>query len=70
MAVWQVVCGVVGALPPTGVFVRTSVNQLNGATHPVSQVLNLSSKVTNAMYVSNYLVYQFLAIPGSSPLKF
>ena len=44
MAVWQVVCGVVGALPPTGVFVRTSVNQLNGATHPVSQVLKLCLK--------------------------
>ncbi|EKX48565.1 hypothetical protein GUITHDRAFT_136674 [Guillardia theta CCMP2712] len=36
----QVLCGLLGGLPPTGVFVRTSVNQLNGATHVLSQWMN------------------------------
>mmetsp|Transcript_66617 Transcript_66617/g.189101 ORF Transcript_66617/g.189101 Transcript_66617/m.189101 type:complete len:663 (-) Transcript_66617:30-2018(-) len=34
------VCGVVGALPPTGVFVRTSMNMQLGATHRTSQAVN------------------------------
>jgi len=34
------VCGIVGAMPPTGVFVRTSLNFQLGATHKTSQVLN------------------------------
>jgi len=34
------VCGVVGAMPPTGVFVRTSLNMQLGATHKLSQILN------------------------------
>jgi len=29
-----------GSMPATGVFVRTSVNQLNGATHPLAQLIN------------------------------
>jgi len=34
------VCGAVGAMPPTGVFVRTALNFQLGATHKTSQVLN------------------------------
>jgi len=34
------VCGITGAMPPTGVFVRTSLNTSLGATHRFSQVLN------------------------------
>eukprot|EP00961_Rhodomonas_salina_P090674 1219949-Rhodomonas_salina.1 len=33
----QLVTGLFGGIPPTGVFVRASVNQLNGATHKFSQ---------------------------------
>jgi len=34
------VCGVTGAMPPTGVFVRTSLNTQLGSTHRFSQFLN------------------------------
>ncbi|CAK0896506.1 unnamed protein product [Prorocentrum cordatum] len=34
------VCGAVGAMPPTGVFVRTALNFSLGATHKMSQVIN------------------------------
>jgi SulP family sulfate permease len=34
------VCGVTGGMPPTGVFVRTSMNVSLGATHRFSQTLN------------------------------
>jgi len=34
------VCGAVGAMPPTGVFVRTALNFGLGATHKLSQLLN------------------------------
>jgi len=34
------VCGAVGAMPPTGVFVRTALNLGIGATHKTSQLLN------------------------------
>jgi MFS superfamily sulfate permease-like transporter len=34
------VCGAVGAMPPTGVFVRTALNFSLGATHKMSQVVN------------------------------
>jgi len=36
----HLVCGVTGAMPPTGVFVRTSLNTNLGATHRFSQFLN------------------------------
>jgi SulP family sulfate permease len=34
------VCGLLGAMPPTGVFVRTSINVSLGATHRISQFIN------------------------------
>mmetsp|Transcript_82668 Transcript_82668/g.177106 ORF Transcript_82668/g.177106 Transcript_82668/m.177106 type:complete len:923 (+) Transcript_82668:87-2855(+) len=40
LTISHVVCGVVGAMPPTGVFVRTSLNTSLGATHRFSQTLN------------------------------
>eukprot|EP00928_Gymnodinium_smaydae_P087040 TRINITY_DN7139_c0_g1_i1.p1 TRINITY_DN7139_c0_g1~~TRINITY_DN7139_c0_g1_i1.p1 ORF type:complete len:1095 (+),score=184.92 TRINITY_DN7139_c0_g1_i1:189-3473(+) len=40
LIVGHAVCGAVGAMPPTGVFVRTSLNTTLGATHRFSQVLN------------------------------
>jgi len=40
IAVAHFVCGAVGAMPPTGVFVRTALNASLGATHRFSQVLN------------------------------
>mmetsp|Transcript_23307 Transcript_23307/g.51210 ORF Transcript_23307/g.51210 Transcript_23307/m.51210 type:complete len:663 (-) Transcript_23307:190-2178(-) len=40
LALSHAVCGFVGALPPTGVFVRTSLNMQCGATHRISQVIN------------------------------
>jgi len=36
----HVACGVTGAMAPTGVFVRTSLNTSLGATHRFSQILN------------------------------
>lgn len=36
----QLLSGIFGGLPSTGVFVRTSVNLSNGATHPISQFMN------------------------------
>merc|ERR1719405_353947 len=32
-------CGLCGAMPPTGVWAQTSVNQLAGATHRTSQMM-------------------------------
>ena len=40
VAVAHLVCGCLGALPPTGVFVRTSINQSLGANHRISQFMN------------------------------
>lgn len=40
LVISHAVCGAVGAMPPTGVFVRTSLNTSLGATHRFSQVLN------------------------------
>ena len=40
VSVAHLVCGLVGALPPTGVFVRTSINQSLGANHRLSQFMN------------------------------
>eukprot|EP00928_Gymnodinium_smaydae_P087042 TRINITY_DN7139_c0_g1_i6.p1 TRINITY_DN7139_c0_g1~~TRINITY_DN7139_c0_g1_i6.p1 ORF type:complete len:888 (+),score=153.93 TRINITY_DN7139_c0_g1_i6:679-3342(+) len=40
LVIGHAVCGATGAMPPTGVFVRTSLNTSLGATHRFSQVLN------------------------------
>jgi len=40
LTIAHAVCGIVGAMPPTGVFVRTALNTSLGATHRFSQVLN------------------------------
>jgi SulP family sulfate permease len=40
LTIAHAVCGVTGAMPPTGVFVRTSLNTSLGATHRFSQFLN------------------------------
>jgi SulP family sulfate permease len=40
VAVAHLICGFLGALPPTGVFVRTSINQSLGANHRISQFMN------------------------------
>eukprot|EP01048_Picozoa_sp_COSAG05_P019532 COSAG05_NODE_3084_length_2337_cov_1.582663_1_plen_436_part_10 len=40
MTTGNVLSGLFGGMPCTGVFVRTSVNQLNGSTHPISQFMN------------------------------
>lgn len=40
LMVCHAVCGAVGALPPTGVFVRTSLNVQLQATHRMSQMIN------------------------------
>ena len=40
LMVCHAVCGAVGALPPTGVFVRTSLNVQLRATHRMSQMIN------------------------------
>jgi len=39
LAIAHAVCGATGALPPTGVFVRTALNTSLGATHRFAQVL-------------------------------
>jgi SulP family sulfate permease len=36
----KMLVGLFGGLPCTGVFVRTNVNLMNGATHPLSQFMN------------------------------
>jgi len=36
----HVACGICGVMPPTGVFVRTSVNLRTGATHKTSQAVH------------------------------
>ena len=40
MTLTHAICGLVGALPPTGVFLRTARNVSSGATHPMSQGIN------------------------------
>jgi SulP family sulfate permease len=40
LVIAHAVCGVTGSMPPTGVFVRTSLNVSLGATHRFSQTLN------------------------------
>jgi SulP family sulfate permease len=40
LTIAHIVCGLTGAMPPTGVFVRTSLNTNLGATHRTSQVIN------------------------------
>jgi len=40
LTISHVLCGMVGAMPPTGVFVRTSLNVGLGATHRFAQFLN------------------------------
>jgi len=40
LVISHAVCGFTGAMPPTGVFVRTSLNTSLGATHRFSQTLN------------------------------
>jgi len=40
LTIGQIACGVTGAMAPTGVFERTSLNILLAATHRFSQVLN------------------------------
>jgi SulP family sulfate permease len=40
LVIAHAVCGVTGCMPPTGVFVRTSLNVSLGATHRFSQTLN------------------------------
>jgi len=40
LVIAHAVCGVTGGMPPTGVFVRTSLNVSLGATHRFSQTLN------------------------------
>mmetsp|Transcript_7920 Transcript_7920/g.18208 ORF Transcript_7920/g.18208 Transcript_7920/m.18208 type:complete len:647 (+) Transcript_7920:79-2019(+) len=43
LMICHAVCGAVGALPPTGVFVRTSLNVQLGATHRLSQMINAAA---------------------------
>jgi len=40
LTISHVVCGLAGCMPPTGVFVRTSLNTNLGATHRFAQFLN------------------------------
>jgi SulP family sulfate permease len=40
LVIAHAVCGAVGGMPPTGVFVRTSLNTSLGATHRFAQFLN------------------------------
>lgn len=40
LAISHLLCGISGSLPPTGVFVRTSLNTQLGATHRISQIMN------------------------------
>jgi SulP family sulfate permease len=40
LGISHLVCGAVGCMPPTGVFVRTSLNVQLGATHRASQLIN------------------------------
>merc|ERR1712151_599175 len=54
----HIVCGVFGAIPPTGVFVRTSLNVQLDATHRLSQIIN-------AMFV---LLIAVVAMPAFSYL--
>eukprot|EP00290_Baffinella_frigidus_P043405 CAMPEP_0180279314 /NCGR_PEP_ID=MMETSP0988-20121125/7992_1 /TAXON_ID=697907 /ORGANISM="non described non described, Strain CCMP2293" /LENGTH=693 /DNA_ID=CAMNT_0022251003 /DNA_START=91 /DNA_END=2173 /DNA_ORIENTATION=- len=64
----QVVCGLTGALPPTGLSVLTSISQLNGATHPVSQVMNavLVLIITSAVLP----LFSFLPLPSVAAVLF
>jgi len=39
LALSHAACGMMGLMPPTGVFVRTSVNVSTGATHKISQFI-------------------------------
>lgn len=54
----HLVCGAAGAMPPTGVFVRTSLNVTLGATHRFSQFLNAT--VVLIIFMAAMPVFQFL----------
>jgi len=50
LALSHFACGICGLMPPTGVFVRTSVNFSTGATHKTSQ------------FIQGFLVFVFAAV--------
>jgi SulP family sulfate permease len=56
------VCGAVGAMPPTGVFVRTALNFSLGATHKMSQVVNALA----VLVISVVVMPVFSYLPQSS----
>lgn len=58
LAIAHAACGICGAMPPTGVFVPTSVNQRAGATHGTSQALQgviLLLVTGTCMFIFSYM---------------
>mmetsp|Transcript_5948 Transcript_5948/g.13751 ORF Transcript_5948/g.13751 Transcript_5948/m.13751 type:complete len:642 (-) Transcript_5948:182-2107(-) len=66
LSVAQLVCGAFAGLPPTGVFVRASVNQLNGATHRIAQFMN--AIIVMIITVATMPAFSYLPLPSVAAL--
>ena len=62
LMICHAVCGAVGAMPPTGVFVRTALNFSLGATHKMSQIVNALA----VLVISVAVMPVFSYLPQSS----
>lgn len=62
LAIAHGVCGITGAIPPTGVFVRTALNTSLGATHRFAQVL----QATIVAIISLVALPVFLFLPQAT----
>jgi MFS superfamily sulfate permease-like transporter len=61
LSIAHLVCGIAGAMPPTGVFVRTSVNYSLGATHRISEFMN--AIIVMIITLSMMPAFAYLPIP-------
>lgn len=61
LALSHLACGFCGIMPPTGVFVRTNVNRVSGATHKLSQLTHALLVLVLAGFFMPFVAYLPLA---------
>lgn len=61
LALTHAVCGLAGAMPPTGVFVRTNLNQTLGSVHRASQFMQAALVGTVTLFAMP--LFQFMPMP-------
>ena len=61
LALAHAVCGLAGAMPPTGVFVRTNLNQSLGAVHRAAQFLQAA--LVGVVTLCAMPLFQFMPMP-------